>query len=113
MLTPPLRRRSLLVLCQVGLGSTCALETGRMLGIFISSSPPLFVVVAFGKFGVDYFVESFWSRISVDFWSLIVSTRGELGPARPSCELGTPTHADAGGLTPLRAGNSHPCFVLF
>ena len=35
--------------------------------------------------------------------------RGELGQARPSCELGTPTHADAGALTPLRAGNLHPC----
>ena len=41
------------------------------------------------------------------------SARGELGQARPSCELGTPTHADAGALTPLRAGNLHPCFVTF
>ena len=31
---PPLRRRLLLEVCQVGLGSTSALETGRMLAMF-------------------------------------------------------------------------------
>ena len=35
---PPRRRQSLLVVYQVGLGSTSALETGRMLGIFFRDS---------------------------------------------------------------------------
>ena len=110
---PPLRRRSLLVVCHVGLGSTTALETGRMLGICISSFAPRFHKHRFGQVLGRLFrrdLVGFGSRISVDFWSLTFSTQGESGQARHPCELGTPTHADAGELTPLRAGNLHPCF---
>ena len=87
--------RGLLVGYLAGLGSASALETGRMLGIFISSSPPLFVNIAFGKFGGDYFVE-IWEFRFQDLGRLLVAHRFDAGGVRT-------------GQTPLRAGHSNPC----
>ena len=54
----------------------------------------VFVNVAFGKFGVDYFpgVSGPESRPTF-FESFERKSAGGLGQARPSCELGTHTHA--------------------
>ena len=106
---PPLRSRGLLVGYHVRLGRPSALETQRMLEICISSSCPLFVDVAFGKFGDDYFAGVSGPESRQTFgcsrfrrggsqdrpdtpasWALKpMLTRGDSHP----CELGTHTHA--------------------